>query len=307
MSERADDRPHEPGDDPSWEESWYVDFGDDAGRGGFLRLAKLPHRRTAWLWACWVEPGRLVTVRADDVPLPRGAGLEVRGNSLWADLICETPMVHWTFGLEAFAVRLDDPGDVYRGELGERVPLGFDLEWEALAPPFDHPGAEARPGRGHFQHPGRVHGEVLVGSDVIEFDATGERDRFWGPRDWWGVGWHWSAFRLGEGLAVSVARPDRPGSEHATGYVAVEGEDPHPVLRAGVETELGDEGIPRSARYSLENGLDVDVEVLAAAPVIVDDPAGGRVSRLPRALCRFSAEEGTGIGWAEWLQVPGAR
>jgi len=45
--------------------------------------------------------------------------------------------------------------------------------------------------------------------------------------------------------------------------------------------------------------------VLAPAPVPLTAP-DGRVSRFQRALCRFETAEGTGTGWAEWLQVPPA-
>ena len=50
-----------------------------------------------------------VVVRDHEVPLPR-QGLEVRAEGLWCELWCETPLEHWTYGLEAFAVQLDDTG-----------------------------------------------------------------------------------------------------------------------------------------------------------------------------------------------------
>ena len=36
-------------------------------------------------------------------------GLEVRADGLWGELMCETPLEHWSYGLEAFGVALDDP------------------------------------------------------------------------------------------------------------------------------------------------------------------------------------------------------
>lgn len=295
---------HEPGPAPLWSESWYVDFADDRGRGGYLRLITWPHHSRAWLWAAWVDGERLVLVRDHDVPLPRGRGLEIRGTGLWADLICETPAAHWTFGLEAFGVALDEPADAYGDERGIRTPLGFDLEWEALIPAFAHPGAATRPDSGHEQHAGRVHGEVLVGDERLVFDGAGERDHSWGARDWWDVGWHWAAFRLGDGVAASVARPDRPGSEHATGYLAREGGDPHPLVRAEVRTEWAGEGLPRRVSYVLEDDLEIDAEVAGLAPLLVPAHDGALVSRLARALCRFHSTEGEGAGWAEWLLTP---
>jgi hypothetical protein len=67
---------------------------------------------------------------------------------VWLSLDCETPGEHYTIGMEAFALEVDDPLD----ERGHLVPLGLDLEWEA---------------------PGRVHGEMLVGDERIEVDTDG--------------------------------------------------------------------------------------------------------------------------------------
>jgi hypothetical protein len=90
----------------------------------------------------------LLVVRDAEVPRPRGRAVEFRADGLWVDFVCETPDEHWSFGLEAFGLRVDDPAD----EIGERVPVGFDLEWET---------------------PDVVHGELLVGRVTIPVDARG--------------------------------------------------------------------------------------------------------------------------------------
>ncbi len=94
-----------------------------------------------------VGPGFLV-VRDADVPRPRGRLLAVRADGLWTEMICETPDEHWSFGLEAFGLRVDDPADT----IGDRIPVGYDLEWET---------------------PDRVHGELLIGHAVLPVDALG--------------------------------------------------------------------------------------------------------------------------------------
>lgn len=88
--------------------------------------------------------GRWLVVRDDDAPAPVDGTIRTHG--LWLSLTCETPGEHWSVGLEAFALAVDDPDEV-RGDL---VPLGLDIEWEA---------------------PGRVHGEVLVGDERREVEA----------------------------------------------------------------------------------------------------------------------------------------
>jgi hypothetical protein len=304
VSTPADEGRHPPDPGTYWNESWYFDFSRPDGTGGYVRLGLYPEQRRAWYWAYLVGPEHgLVVVRDHDVALPRGDALEVRADGLWAECICETPMEHWSLGLEAFGVRLDDPGDAYRGEVGERLPVGLDLEWEVITPVFDYPYGEDHRGA-HYQHAGAVQGEILVGDDRIEFDGVGERDHSWGERDWWLWGWHWVSFQVGDGLAVNVVKADE--MDYATGYVwradpsgesAVE-----TVTHMLLETHLGPDEIPTAARYVINHELEVDVEVVGAAPVPLVAP-DGRTARFPRALCRYTTEQGTGTGWGEWLQV----
>jgi len=97
--------------------------------------------------------GRWLVVRDElRVTLPKtvaaGRGFDGRGDGLWLSLVCETPGEHWTVGMEAFALAVDDPDD----ERGDRVPLGLDIEWGA---------------------PGWVFGDVLVDDERWEvgYDA----------------------------------------------------------------------------------------------------------------------------------------
>jgi hypothetical protein len=90
--------------------------------------------------------GRWLVVRDEEAPPPVDG--TIRANGLWLSLVCETPGEHWSIGLEAFALAVDDPDD----DRGDLVPLGFDVEWEA---------------------PGHVHGDVLIGDAVIPLDSPG--------------------------------------------------------------------------------------------------------------------------------------
>jgi hypothetical protein len=137
-------------------DAWSLEFARPDGTGGFARL----HRRgpQASFWATLVSPTvGVVMVRDDDLAAPARPGrVVVRGDGLWAEFVEETRGEHWTVGLEAFGVRLDDPLDGERDERGERLALGFDLEWETGQGPF-----------------GEVHGELLVATDRWTFDGTG--------------------------------------------------------------------------------------------------------------------------------------
>jgi hypothetical protein len=185
----ADDLPHgapaDAGPGSEWAESWWFDFAaGDGALGGFLRLTIRRASGTSQLVAALVGDGRrYLLVRDDDLRSPSGATPEVRGEGLWAALECETPLEHWTVGLEAFAVALDDPFTAWGDERGDRVGLGFDLEWETAA---SVPDDETGDG---FWVPCIVSGEVLVGAgERLEVEASGWRSRHWGarlePRPW---------------------------------------------------------------------------------------------------------------------------
>jgi hypothetical protein len=142
--------------------AYACDFARSDGFAGFIRLELREDDGIAWYWTYLVgvpgTPG-ILTVRDHEVPLPRQR-LEIRTEGLWAELVCETPGEHWTFGLEAFGLRLDEPEDALRpgGEIGERVAVGLDLEWEV--------GPDGPP------H-GTVHGDVLVERAQWTIEAPG--------------------------------------------------------------------------------------------------------------------------------------
>ena len=181
----SDERPLAPGPEPFWADAWEIDFASDTGIGGFVRLTLLPNQGRAWWWTSLLTP-RLVAVRDHDVPLPR-AGLEVRADGLWGELVCETPLEHWSVGLEAFGIAYDEPADAWGDEWGERLPVGLDLEWEIAGTPAEIPPSGPPPGPQGvgFAHPGVVRGEILVGPDRIAFAGTGFRSRASGVLDWW--------------------------------------------------------------------------------------------------------------------------
>ena len=126
-------------------------FAQPDGVNGAVRLVVFDDHASYWVALDLGEEG-FVAIRHDHVSRPRdGALFEVRAEGLWAELVCEVVDVHWTFGLEAFGLRLDDRDEALTADVGERVPVGFDLEWDE----------------------GQVLGEILLGRSRIPFDGTG--------------------------------------------------------------------------------------------------------------------------------------
>ena len=191
----GDERRHPAGGGRAWEESWYLDFvSADGSLGGYVRLALRPGEGTAWFWAGMVGGGpKLVTLRDHEVPPPSGRGLEVRASGLWTELVCETPLDHWSVGLEAFGVALDDPLEAWGRERGDPWALGLDVEWEGTGPCEPWPS-------GYWQ-PCLVHGVVLVGAEHFELDGSGMRLHLWGDA----LPGGWAAGRLGDGRSFAVA------------------------------------------------------------------------------------------------------
>jgi hypothetical protein len=294
----VDETRHPLGSDLLWNESWYLDFVDEAlGVAGYVRLSLCPGLGTAWYWACLVGPDRpLVTVVDHEISLPASPSLEIRTEGLWADYTVETALDHVSVGVEAFAVGLDDAAEAYGDLRGDRVPLGFDLEWETDGGTYPYPGVT------RYEIPCRVHGEVLVGDEVLAIDGWGQRDHSWGVRDWWAYGWSWTAGWLEDGTRFHGTSVELDGAQlYGTGYVQAPG---GPLVGTGDvarSERLGDHGFPEAADWRVGE-LALTLEPVAFAPVLLVGPEGRR-GRFPRAWTRFTAADGrVGHGWTEWNQ-----
>jgi len=165
-------------DDAPGVESWGFEVA--AGRvTGEIRLTlDVVHARAAFVADLTVAGAGRFVVADEDVPVPRPqAGLDIRADGLWASLYCETPFEHWSMGLEAFGLRLDDDVDTtvaWDRLVGERLPVGFDLEWELRGDP--RPVAD---GDGYFQV-GTLYGVLFVERDRLLVEGAATRDHWWG-------------------------------------------------------------------------------------------------------------------------------
>lgn len=164
-------------DDAYGVESWGFGFtGRDVA--GQVRLTlDVGHAQASYVADLRLRHHRRLVVADEHVVVPRAAaGLEIRAEGLWASMHCETPFEHWTLGLEAFglAVDLHARAPSWDDLVGDRLPVGFDLEWELTGRP-----APLVDGNGYRQT-GTVFGAVLVERDRVDVQATAERDHWWG-------------------------------------------------------------------------------------------------------------------------------
>ncbi|MEM7274331.1 MAG: hypothetical protein AAF547_14705 [Actinomycetota bacterium] len=132
------------------------------------------HRRGRDRWGsfhCAVFRAGLdpVVIAENDMPVPDDRW-EFRTSGLWVEAVCETPLVHWSYGLEAFGLAIDEPEELLGRGYGDRVPVGWELEFEGTA-------ADFRDDR----QAGRVHGILLFGDGEQPFAGVARRRRWVGP------------------------------------------------------------------------------------------------------------------------------
>jgi hypothetical protein len=298
----ADEARHVPAGELLWNESYYLDFVTGDGRvGGYVRIGLCPNLGVTWWAAAIVGPDRpLVTSVAYDLPVADGTGLVIGAGGLDVRAEVVAPLVTMTVAATAPARTLAHPGAVYHGEPGTPTTLGLDLAWTTDGEAY-HYDLTTR-----YEVPCLVHGEVSVGDDRIAVTGHGQRDHSWGERDWWAFGWCWAAFRLDDGTRVHVADIRIPGHPVAFGYLQPPRGGVTPVTTLEVTEALGPEGIPVRGRAVVGPGrLDLRIEPQAFGPLLLTAP-DGRISRFPRGLARFVADDGrTGLGWIEWNQPDG--
>lgn len=143
---------------------------------GNLLVAVADDRQTALVARQARSAGRgalhIVVLRAEAMPLVLvDVGIpisnerwEYRSSGLWVEAVCEDPGVHWSYGLEAFALALDGPDELLGRGYGHRTPLGWELDFLRIGEP-PGPGAGGggpAPAADPIVERGRVDGLLLT-------------------------------------------------------------------------------------------------------------------------------------------------
>jgi len=169
-----DDLPHRQ--ESSLVEQWQFDFwSPEHDLGGWVHFTYDQSSRKGWYVTALLGVDRqLVLVVDPKIPIPRlSQYLEFRAEGIWAQHVCETPLEHWTVGLEAFGVTLETAEDAMGNQWGKRTGVGLDLEWERI-----EDTEETVTG---FRQRCSVSGEVLIDEQAFDLHVDGWRSRSWGP------------------------------------------------------------------------------------------------------------------------------
>ena len=169
----TDDLPHQQRG--ACVEQWQFDFwSPEHDLAGWTHFTYDSASRSGWYVTALIGAQRpLVLVVDPKIPIPQlSQYLEFRAEGIWAQHVCETPLEHWTVGLEAFGVTLETAEDAMGSQWGKRTGVGLDLEWERA----DNPEKTDI----GFHQRCSVSGEVLIDQEVIDLNAEGWRTRTWG-------------------------------------------------------------------------------------------------------------------------------
>jgi hypothetical protein len=252
-----DDRPHEPGGGPDWQESYVFAWWDDnAGIGGFFRTGH--------------ETGR--DAASALVGLVTADGLRYRRN------LEDLPLTAADRKDDAFAAA-DGAYTVRFGDGTRRFEIhdgdcDLELDVDDFYPMYNYyavtSGQEVgrQVGSDHYQVAGRVTGSVRIGGRQFTIDGLGHRDHSWGDRKWSAVLAHrWLAGSFGPELSFSLVTTLMPGGHMIRmGFVARDGEI-LTVRESDVAVVMEPDGTSHRAGYGtgvLPGGepLRLDVEVI---------------------------------------------
>ena len=297
----TDEGRHAPGPEELWGESWYLDWAaPDASYGGYVRLGLYPNLATSWWWIALVGADRPSILVVDhSLPCPDGdAALHLDAGGTTVDVDWPEPMRRFTVRSTATGIELADPADAFRGPTsvppGTPVAVALDLTWESRAKPFPYAMTT------RYEISSRVTGTVTIGNETITVDCGGQRDHSWGVRDWWLFPWNWTSACLDDGSYIHAARSTIPDFElFATGYTVSPDGVLTPVDVVSVEVDLDADQLPAAARQQI-GPVSFTTEPIGHGPILLVAP-DGRLTRFPRALCRYTTSDGrTGTGWTEY-------
>ncbi len=294
----VDEGPHQPGDEPLWNESWYWDFADPRQNvGGWIRLGLVPNQKVAWINALVCGPDMPTVALLDfEAPLPadpavvHGDGAEMRHGAV-------TPLQSYRVEVRGSAQEYDDPSALLRGEPGRPVDLEMDLTWTTAGTPYAYRITT------RYEIPCTITGTVTIAGRSYQFESVpGQRDHSHGVRDWWSMDWVWSALHLDDGTHLHGVDLRIPGmSPVSVGYLQRQGEFVVETTSVTAQASFADNGLPLSTTIDYEPGpVQTTIDVRGHAPVRLVGP-DGRISQFPRAWVSVETADGRhGVGWVEW-------
>jgi hypothetical protein len=312
-----DELPHPPADDPTFNESVYVNgFDPKAGFGGWMRLGNRLNEGHAELSVCFYLPDGTIACQFLRPPITDNARFSAGG--LGFDVIEPFERIDVNYSGDVMLVRdpalLNNPQALFQSALRAQA----RIQWRNLADSPMHGGRPVRDdqqtmyGRdfslNHFNQHTKVAGSVGIGDKTWNFDGSGWRDHSWGPRTWQAI----YSYRLflanfGDGRGLMLLKiADKTGRSRRVGVLMIDHEY-EDILDLDVTTRWNGAQMPTGASVAVRTAhrtAAIEAQTLNVAPLRNRRTNGGTTlsSRIWESFTRFSWDGCEGLGMSEYIE-----
>jgi len=304
--EPADEKPHEHGGEPGWSERLSFCFFDaDAGFGGIVRADLRPGEKRADASVSLFMPGgAIATVLAREQNRAPGGSSVAR-----IQLDPVEALQKWWIRCKDVALIFPNASATGLPKAGERTgaagQIDLQVTFETWMPPtgevervtkVDELNFVRTMSTGHFEQAGRFHGKVRVGARQAALEATGVRDKTWGPID--PTAQHssrWFVVAFGPALAFGVRAVSLGLRDLQSGWVMREG-TVRGLKSCHIESDY--EGrMLRSARLAITDDADDSYELTSETLTVLPMREGG--ARVHQAMTRYTLGDREAVGLVE--------
>jgi hypothetical protein len=313
--EPEDEYTHDPGDAPNYNESMYLN-GFDVERqvGGWFRIGNRVNEGYAEMTVCIYLPGGRVGFVYARPEIDSNDKMEAGGLSI--EVV--KPFEHLKVRFDGKICVLDnpremaDPRTAFKNNPWEECEV--DLDYHGVSPMYggrpvyeDGTEPEIDPeksfAKAHYEQHCAVSGTIRVGTETIDLDGLGLRDKSWGPRYWQAISWYrWLPVVFSHEFSMMISIVGgRPG-----GMVLV-GDEYHLIRDCSITSEWDEDKYQTAMRCHVvtdHDTYDVTGEVLSLIPLRNrrTDPDGNELrTRITEAMTRFECNGHVGIGMSEYL------
>lgn len=313
----ADEGTHDPGGEPLFNESVYVNAFSHAERlGGWLRLGNRANEGYAELAVCLFLPDGRIACQFTRPPITHNETFDAGGMCYRVHEPFERVSMRYEGEVMLVSDRslFRDPKRLF----GEAPREHCLLDWQVSGCSPVHGGLPAEPGGqtmfgrdfslGHFNQHTAVSGTLKIGSLGGAFEGFGWRDHSWGPRLWQNIlfdrGFYVS---FGEDRGLTLLKiANRDGEVRRSGVLFRDGRY-ETITDLDVLTDWDDDRDPRAVTLSARTASSAAVitgQVLNVAPLRNRRTIDGEVmsSRIAEAFTEFEWDGRRGYGMTEYVE-----
>jgi hypothetical protein len=305
--DERDEAFHAPGAHEQWSDSHYFG-GADAGRelAFYARIGARPNEGVVeGALGIWLPPTRpglpprfLLAFARDPVPadLP---GAPIAAGPL--TFTCAAPLEQWTITVDGEArlfARAEDLGE--HPEAHQKLHVSGTLRFSGWVPPFEfESGLTSAVAARHYEQPGSITGDLVVGDERLRVDGAGLRDHSWGVRDWQGVPhWRWMGMLVDAGHFLLVNNVGLESGAEVVGGCLMLGGELAPIVTGRTE------GTQRDfvAHATDELGRTATLRGAAISVAPLRQRRDGRLTTVNEGLTRLEWLGHESFGISEWLE-----